>query len=206
MFGFWSVQRNFVDPVLRLTSRLVRIRQAGSPQRGARDDLAERTDEVGTLARAFEQTMDELAEARRTLIAQSEAEIHVHFDRLNAAINNMGQGLSMFDAEHKLIVGNRRYVDMYDLAHELAAAGTDLRHILAHRAATTLVDHDGVAHDLQKAVAAGTAWYYIQEMRDGRAIAISCQPMSGGGFVATHEEITAPGWKRGWPIWRITTP
>jgi diguanylate cyclase (GGDEF)-like protein len=190
VFGFWSVQRNFVDPVLALTDRLVRMRKTGSPEIGARDDLAVRTDEVGTLARAFEQTMDELAEARRTLIAQSEAEIHVHLNRLNVAIDNMGQGLSMFDAEQKLIVCNRRYAEMYDLGPELVAPGTDLERIIAHRTTTDLVDAKRFAQDSLKAIADRTPWYYVQEMRDGRAVAISYQPMSGGGFVATHEDIT----------------
>jgi diguanylate cyclase (GGDEF)-like protein len=189
-FGFWLVQRYFVDPVLRLTDHLVRIRQTGNPDIAAKGDLARRHDEVGTLARAFELTMDELAEARRELIARSEAEIHTHYQRLQVAINNMPQGLSMFDAAQKLIICNRRYADIYELGLDLTVPGTELARILDHRATTKLNDATGLLRESTKAMTEGGAWYYVQEMRDGRAIAISYQPMAGGGFVATHEDIT----------------
>jgi diguanylate cyclase (GGDEF)-like protein len=190
LLGFWSVQRNFVDPVLSLTRHLARIRETGIPEIQGRDNLAQRTDEVGTLARAFQATMEELAEARRKLIARSEAEINKHYQRLDAAINNMPQGLSMFDAHQRLIVCNGRYAQMYDLAPELAAPGTHLKRILQHRAATKLSDADSFLQDAFEAMAGSSPWYYVQEMRDGRAVAISYQPMASGGFVATHEDIT----------------
>jgi diguanylate cyclase (GGDEF)-like protein len=190
LFGFWSVQRNFVDPVLSLTRHLARIRETGIPEIEGGDKLAQRTDEVGTLARAFQETMEELAEARRKLIAQSEAEINKHYQRLDAAINNMPQGLSMFDADQQLIVCNGRYAQMYDLGSELTAPGTELKKILRHRAATKLVEAGTFLQDTSEAKAGGRPWYYVQEMRDGRAIAISYQPMASGGFIATHDDIT----------------
>ena len=189
-FGFWLVQRYFVDPVLRLTDHLVRIRQTGNLDIVTKGDLARRTDEVGTLARAFDLTMDELADARRELIERSEAEIHTHYHRLQVAINNMPQGLSMFDAGQKLIICNRRYADLYELGPELTAPGTYLARILDHRATIKLHDAVGFLRESSKAIAEDRTWYYVQEMRDGRAIAIPYEPMSGGGFVATHEDIT----------------
>ncbi|MCK1358523.1 EAL domain-containing protein [Bradyrhizobium sp. 199] len=189
-FGFWLVQRYFVDPVLRLTSHMIRIRQTGNPDPIGNADLARRNDEVGTLARAFDLTMEELAEARRELMARSEAEINTQYRRLEAAISNMPQGLSMFDAAQKLIVCNRRYAELYELGPELTVAGTDLARILDHRASLKLNEAPGFLRESAKALAEGGPWYYVQEMRDGQAIAISYRPMASGGFVATHEDIT----------------
>ena len=45
-----------------------------------------------------------------------EAEIRTQYERLNAAINNMPQGLCMFDAEQKLIICNRRYAEILTVA------------------------------------------------------------------------------------------
>jgi len=51
------------------------------------------------------------------------------------AIDNMTQGLSMFDGAARLIVCNRRYVEMSRLPPENFRPGTPLREILIHRAA-----------------------------------------------------------------------
>ena len=78
----------------------------------------------------------ELADARRQLIESSEAEISRQYERLDAAINNMAQGLCMFDTEQKLIISNRRYAEIYGLLPEHTRPGTPLRAILEQRVAT----------------------------------------------------------------------
>ena len=39
-------------------------------------------------------------------------------DRFDSALNNMSHGLCFFDGEQRLIVCNRRYLDMYGLPPE----------------------------------------------------------------------------------------
>jgi PAS domain-containing protein len=51
------------------------------------------------------------------------------------AIDNMTQGLSMFDGAARLVVCNRRYIEMSRLPPENFRPGTPLREILIHRAA-----------------------------------------------------------------------
>ena len=55
--------------------------------------------------------------------------------RFDAALNNMAQGLCMFDAEGRLIVCNRRYAEMYKLPPELTVPGTSILTVLEHRLA-----------------------------------------------------------------------
>ena len=55
--------------------------------------------------------------------------------QLDAALNNMVQGLAMFDAEHRLVLANRRYAEMYGLTPEQVKPGTTLRQIIEHRVA-----------------------------------------------------------------------
>src|SRR4030095_2654013 len=38
--------------------------------------------------------------------------------QFDTAITNMSQGLCFFDSDHRLIVGNDRFVEMYDIAPE----------------------------------------------------------------------------------------
>lgn len=110
-FGFWMVRRHFIRPVLDLTDHVARIRRSGELDIRSDIEILQRQDEIGVLSRSFSQMIAELDDARLRLIARSEAEINIQYERLNAAINNMPQGLCMLDGEQKLIISNRRRSD-----------------------------------------------------------------------------------------------
>jgi len=86
----------------------------------SRDDR----DEVGAIARAVSVFKDNAIQ----LIAR-EVELKQLNRRIDIALNNMAHGLCMFDAEQKLIVCNRTYVQMYGLTPELSRPGTALQAI-----------------------------------------------------------------------------
>ena len=71
-------------------------------------------------------THQDITEQRQQeeLIHTRQRELEIQNIRFNAAINNMLHGLSMFDAENRLIVCNRQYAEMYGLSPELSKAGT----------------------------------------------------------------------------------
>jgi PAS domain-containing protein len=56
--------------------------------------------------------------------------------RLDTAINNMTQGLLLFDASQRLVVCNHRYIEMYGLSAEVLKPGRSFREVIAHRKAT----------------------------------------------------------------------
>ena len=61
--------------------------------------------------------------------------------RFDLALNNMSQGLCFFDGSQRLIVCNRRYVDLYQLDPTAVVPGITLREIVALRyAAGTFPD------------------------------------------------------------------
>src|SRR5438105_1913525 len=53
---------------------------------------------------------------------------------LLTALNNMSEGLCMFDASARLILCNERYIEMYGLTAEVSKPGCSLRDLLEHRA------------------------------------------------------------------------
>jgi diguanylate cyclase (GGDEF)-like protein len=171
----------------QVLSRLARLTQAMA--RLSRHDTTTAVpsrldrDEVGEMARAVEVFKDNAIQ----LIAR-EVELKQLNRRIDIALNNMTHGLCMFDAEHKLIVCNKTYVQMYGLPSTLSRPGTLLQAIDAFRATIG----SGALADPGQA-AGGTAdeqSAFIQELMDGRIIAVSQQPMQDGGFVAVHEDIT----------------
>ena len=117
--------------------------------------------------------------------------------RFDAALANMGEGLCMFDREKRLVVHNERYAKLYRLPPELLKVGTPHTAIIAHRVAHGILKgetSDGAVND--KIASLGrlptdTASSRIDELADGRFICVARHPTEGGGWVATHQDISA---------------
>jgi methyl-accepting chemotaxis protein len=112
--------------------------------------------------------------------------------RMRVALDNMSQGLCMFDRHERLVVCNARYIAMYKLPVRLAKPGTTLTGLLEFRAANGSFarEIDEYRHELLAAMAQGSITSKDIETPDGRVTAVVNRPMAGGGWVATHEDIT----------------
>ena len=112
--------------------------------------------------------------------------------RFNAAVENMSQGLCMFDATQRLIVCNKRYAELYGLSDEQTKSGTELRVILRDRVARGNApdDHESYINDRISEVAANKPYQVTNRLSDGRYVSVVHRPMKDGGWVATHEDIT----------------
>ena len=123
---------------------------------------------------------------------QAGAEVKSWNVKLDAAIGNMPQGLIMIDGNEKLVVVNEQYVRMYGLSPEIVKPGCTLIELFRHRAATghLKLAPEEYRETLLAMVSSGKTATMNTEMADGRIIAIVNQPMPGGGWVATHEDIT----------------
>ena len=113
-------------------------------------------------------------------------------DLFNAALNNMSQGLCMFDLAERVVVCNDRYIEMYKLSRDIVKPGSTLSELLKHR---TELGHfardiDQYRTDLFAALHSGKTINRVVETGDGREISITSRPMQNGGWVATHEDIT----------------
>jgi diguanylate cyclase (GGDEF)-like protein len=145
--------------------------------------------------RKFEEIIGQLSLAQQQ-VEGSQRELQEQKIRLDTAINHMGEGLCMFDAEKRLVVCNERYAKMYRLPPELLRTGTPHREIINHRIASGILKgetSDGAAKQLLStlnALPADAASSRVDELADGRLICVTRQPMAGGGWVATHLDVT----------------
>jgi diguanylate cyclase (GGDEF)-like protein len=122
---------------------------------------------------------------------------NVHLDgarrQLDVVFSNISQGLCLFSANHKLIVCNRRYREIYQLPPGAGEPGVTLEEIVNHSYAAGAIANfartDLLASFLSTA-RSGVPRQSQLDMADGRTIAIRQQPMPDGGWVATHEDIT----------------
>lgn len=112
--------------------------------------------------------------------------------RFDAALNNMPHGLSMFDADRRLIVCNRKYKEMYRLPAHLAVPGTLYEDIIRYRQDTNQEVSDRALYEREARDRAdrNKAMHYRKPLMDGRIIQIDFEPMLGGGWVTTHQDIT----------------
>ena len=111
---------------------------------------------------------------------------------LEVTLENMAHGLCMFDREQRLIVCNARYAGMYGLGPEDMRPGTTLRAILEARVAAGSSPQAGQEYiDTRLAeVARNEPYCVVNELRDGKVIQVTHQPIDGGGWVAIHQDIT----------------
>ncbi len=112
--------------------------------------------------------------------------------RMTGAINNMAQGLCMFDGNERLVVCNHRYMQMYGLSADIVTPGSTLHSLLEYRIRNGTFSREPIAYrrELIDAMAAGDTRSTEVKSKDGRTISVINRPMPGGGWVATHEDIT----------------
>lgn len=143
----------------------------------------------------FEEIISQLSTARQQLEG-SQKELQQQKLMLDTAIDHMVEGLCMFDDEKRLVVCNERYALLYRLPPELLRTGTSHTDIIRHRIVKGILKGDpseGAAEQFISKLAAlpfDAVSSRIDEFADGRLICVTRQPMAGGGWVATHLDVT----------------
>ena len=132
-------------------------------------------------------THEDITEQRK-----AEERLHDQKFQLDTALNNMMQGLCMFDRDATLVLCNQRYLDMYDLPAEQVKPGIKLRDLLQIRLDRNSfsVDPDVYVDKMTAVLATGQSYGLVTELNDGRVVAVENRPIPGGGWVSTHDDIT----------------
>jgi signal transduction histidine kinase/ActR/RegA family two-component response regulator len=112
--------------------------------------------------------------------------------KLDTALNNMSQGLCMYDADGRLVLCNQRYREMMNLPAEFAAPGRTLLELLTRRKEMGAFRKEPAPFcvELIAAMAQGRTVTHVVEADDGRVMRVDNQPMASGGWVATFDDIT----------------
>lgn len=137
-----------------------------------------------------EDITEELAIAE--LAQKRERDLEQQNVRLEVTVNNIAQGLCMYDAQGRLVICNAPYARIYRLPERLLQPGTQLEEILGF-----LFDHGMSAGDDREAyigwrravIARGEFGKNIHVI-NGRTILMQHHPIEGGGWVSTHDDIT----------------
>ena len=154
---------------------------------------ARKYDQIGLFLTAIVLCAIGIGAAHQLRLADANAALERTNVLFDTALENMAHGLCMFDREQRLVVCNNRYGEMYGLPVELTRPGTTLRAILAWRVGVgcSPVNAPDYVEERLEEVAKSVPYYAIKEMRDGRTLAVSHEPMRDGGWVSIHQDITA---------------
>ena len=111
---------------------------------------------------------------------------------LHTVLDNMSQGILLFDSEQRLILCNQRYIDMYGLPIDTVQPGCTLRDLLICRKQTDTFADDPVEYiaRLTESITEQKSFSHITNLADGRIISVVSTSVDGGGWLATHEDIT----------------
>ena len=151
---------------------------------------------AGLKLRVEERTRELLIEHERALalaseVAKSQKEIANQVERLRSALANMPAGLSMFDSEMRLIVCNDQYADIYGLTPNLLVPGTPLTVLMSSNVSgETAVEQSRLISEHLAQLAKREPFTYTHRLGNGRSIRVTVGPMSDGGWVDVHEDIT----------------
>ena len=124
-------------------------------------------------------------------LAAHESKLDHQAKSFKTALDNLPQGIAMFDADRKLAIANEAYAQMFGLPSETLLAGTaadDIRKLRLERSSPVLLDFE---HEVNLQFVNGIET--TQEMwrlRNGRTIKTNRYPVPGGGWVSLHEDVT----------------
>ena len=112
--------------------------------------------------------------------------------RLSTALNNMSQGLNMFDEQGRITLLNRRYLEMYKLSPDIVKPGCTLHALIQHRKDTGLFSGDVAAYckKILDGIGKGESSQHYVQASDGRIVLAKNELLPDGGWVSTHEDVT----------------
>lgn len=187
---------NGMTPDAYLAHRVFQHRNPGAPYeiqlRDGRWMLinAKRTSDGGIVKTRSDIT--ELKQRELQLLRISR-ELHAKHAQFDTALNNMVQGLCMIDRDQRLIVCNRRYLEIYGFSADVVKPGILLSDILRYSIslgnysdaeAQRMLSERPDPNRLRQRVT------FKQRLKDGRTIAVMNEPMADGGSIATFQDIT----------------
>jgi len=120
------------------------------------------------------------------------AELETKLQRYQKAFDAISQGVAFFDHEQRLIMGNRRYAEIYRLTPDQIPPTSTLREITERRAAVgacPMAVDDYIAYVASINAKREDRDWSIR-LDDGRSINVRYRPMADGGWISIHEDAT----------------
>ncbi|WP_407157128.1 EAL domain-containing protein [Bradyrhizobium sp. STM 3557] len=112
--------------------------------------------------------------------------------RVDTALDNMTQGLVLYDADARIVMFNQRFIDLLGLSGEVIKPGCHLRDLMEHCRQRGAFDGDvdQFCATVSANVATGRTRQATYEIKSGRSFNVIDKPLPQGGWVTTIEDIS----------------
>ncbi len=179
--------------MLVLRNRLMRPGMAlmGTVERISEGDLAARTgivgrDEVALLAGATDTMAERLAAALHEARRRTEEAV-----QQSAALENMDQGVAMYDGEHRLLACNRRFREYLEMPEAFLSGKLTFADYLRYLGKRGEFGDADVEEVVQQRLSLLVKPHTFERRRpDGSILEVQRHPVSSGGFISIYTEVT----------------
>ena len=146
----------------------------------------------GLLIKAVQVSVSRLMKFEAAFVAKSDY-ANALLATFDATLNNMPQGVALYDRTQSILLANRRYAEMYGLEADDIRPGISMKEILQKRAVKGVfigVDPTSYVDGRVTAMATPFEERGVERFSDGRIIEKSRKPMPNGGWLSVHEDVT----------------
>ncbi|NRF68074.1 PAS-domain containing protein [Aquincola sp. S2] len=125
------------------------------------------------------------------MLSEASQAIQTNWELLRETIENVSQGINMFDAELRLVVWNQRLLELLDLPPRFGAVGIRFEDIIRFNAERGEYGTDDVeAYVAERVALMHQSHVFERERPNGTVIEVHGKPLANGGFISTITDIT----------------
>jgi Na+/proline symporter/signal transduction histidine kinase/CheY-like chemotaxis protein len=127
------------------------------------------------------------------LLEQTSDAIRFNRDLMESTLANISQGVSVVDADLRLVSWNRAYLDLLDYPPGFVHIGRPVEDLIRFNAEHGRMGPGEVQAQVDRRIhhmRRGTPYEFERQQADGRVISIRGNPLPGGGFVTTYTDVT----------------
>ncbi|MFC6441281.1 sensor histidine kinase [Bowmanella sp. JS7-9] len=122
------------------------------------------------------------------------AALKFNMSALLTSLENLDQGISVVDRNLNLVAWNKRYLDLFNYPDGMIRAGMPIEHLVrynAERGECGVGEVDMLVAKRMEHLRQGTPHRFLRQRSDGKVIEMVGNPLPGGGFVTSFNDITA---------------
>ena len=127
------------------------------------------------------------------IVGEASQDLRFNQRVLEAALENMSQGICVVNGELRVVAWNRTYAEMFDYPPGLLRIGCPVAELMWHNIGAGLIGPADPKRAAERRLAhmrRGTPHHSERSLHDGSVIEIRGNPMPGGGYVATFTDVT----------------
>ncbi len=131
-----------------------------------------------------------------SVLDETRQELSFNRDVLTSTLENLEQGISVVDADMRLVAWNHRYAEFLDLPPNMLRLGqpvADIMYFNAMRGQLRLVDSGNVTESVDRRLnfmLDGSSYSTQRLIHANQVIEIRGRPLPGGGYVTSYTDVT----------------